>query len=55
VKEILVEDVGPESLKGRTDTNHIVHLHENVVASPGDFIAAEIYHAGQHSLKGKIV
>ncbi|SHO45349.1 tRNA-i(6)A37 thiotransferase enzyme MiaB [Desulfopila aestuarii DSM 18488] len=55
VKDIMVEDVGPESLKGRTDTNHIVHLHEHVVAKPGDFIDVEIYHAGQHSLKGKIV
>jgi len=55
VKEILVEDVGPDSLKGRTDTNHIVHLHEDVIAKPGDFITAEIYHAGQHSLQGKIV
>jgi len=55
VKEILVEDIGPDSLRGRTDTNHIVHLHQYVIAKPGDFITAEIYHAGQHSLQGKIV
>lgn len=54
VKEILVEDVGPDSIKGRTATNHIVHVHENSNARPGDFISTEIYQAGQHSLKGKI-
>jgi tRNA-2-methylthio-N6-dimethylallyladenosine synthase len=55
VKEILVEDVTPESVKGRSNTNHIVHVNESVIVKPGEFIKAEIYHAGQHSLNGKMV
>jgi tRNA-2-methylthio-N6-dimethylallyladenosine synthase len=55
IKEILVEDVTPESVKGRSDTNHIVHVNEAVSVLPGEFIKAEIYHAGQHSLNGKLV
>jgi tRNA-2-methylthio-N6-dimethylallyladenosine synthase len=55
VREILIEDMSPDSVKGRTTTNHIVHVHEPVSAEVGDFITAEIYFAGQHSLKGKIV
>ncbi len=55
VKEILVEDVTSESVKGRSDTNHIVHVNEAISVLPGEFIRAEIYHAGQHSLNGKMV
>jgi len=55
VKDVLVEEVSSDSIKGRTDTNHIVHMHEPVVVAPGEFLQARIYHAGQHSLKGKIV
>lgn len=55
-KNILVEAVTPEALKGRTDTNHIVHVHGQVAdIRPGDFLMTEIFFAGQHSLKGKIV
>lgn len=55
VKEILIEEVSLDSVKGRTATNHIVHVHDPLTAGVGDFINAEIYYAGQHSLKGKIV
>lgn len=55
IKELLIEDIGAESIKGRTTTNHIVHIHEVVEVRPGDFLRVEIYHAGQHSLQGKIV
>ncbi len=53
--ELLVEQVSETSIKGRTVTNHIVHVDkQNSNLRPGDFISAEIYHAGQHSLKGRI-
>jgi len=55
VKDILVEEIFPDSIKGRTDTNHIVHLREQAGVRPGEFLRVEICHAGQHSLKGKIV
>ncbi len=49
---VLLESVQPEVARGRTTTNHIVHVELKGVARPGHFIKAEIYHAGQHSLKG---
>lgn len=50
VLEILVEG----DLKGRTNTNHIVHFKEQVELVPGDLALAKIVHAGQHSLKGAV-
>ena len=50
VLEILVEG----DLKGRTNTNHIVHFKEQVELVPGDLALAKIVHAGQHSLKGEV-
>ena len=54
--ELLVEEVTQDSLKGRTVTNHIVHIHGQQLESirPGDFIHATIIHAGQHSLRGEM-
>lgn len=54
IKEIMVESASGPGIKGRTVTNHIVHVDEQVEVFPGDLLKAEIYHAGQHSLKGKI-
>jgi tRNA-2-methylthio-N6-dimethylallyladenosine synthase len=53
VKEIMIESVGVDGIVGRTDTNHIVHVKEQLAGRPGDFIKVEIVHAGQHSLQGK--
>jgi len=55
VKEVMVEECGQDGLRGRTDTNHIVHLN-NCTAShvAGDIIAVKIIQAGQHSLQGEI-
>ena len=49
---VLLESANSNGAKGRTDTNHIVHLELKNGAAPGEFIKAEINHAGQHSLKG---
>ncbi len=55
IKEIMIEAITDEGVKGRTSSNHIVHVNEESTAIPGDFIRVEIYHAGQHSLKGKLI
>ncbi len=55
IREILVEDISLDSIKGRTTTNHIVHVDSKVDVRPGELMLSKIYHAGQHSLKGKIV
>ena len=52
---VLLESVQPEEARGRTATNHIVHVDLKEKAQPGHFIDADIYHAGQHSLKGRQV
>lgn len=54
VKEVLVEAVADGSAKSRTATNHIVHIDDCGNLQPGDFSSVSIYHAGQHSLKGKL-
>ncbi len=55
IKEVMIEEWGRDGLRGRTDTNHIVHLN-NCTADyfPGDIVAVKILHAGQHSLQGEI-
>ncbi len=56
IMELLVEQISETSIKGRTVTNHIVHVDQKDSSlQPGDFISAKIYHAGQHSLKGEMV
>ena len=55
VMGVMVEASGPDGVRGRTGTNHIVHLNgctENY--APGDMITAKILYAGQHSLQGEI-
>ncbi len=55
VKEVMVEECGLDGLRGRTDTNHIVHLNNcNTGHVAGDIVAVKIIHAGQHSLQGEI-
>ena len=57
IKEILIEKVGDDTIMGRMETNHIVHLSGNSRNSliPGSYVNATITFAGQHSLKGKLV
>lgn len=57
IREILIEAVEGSALKGRTTTNHIVHVDDTAGKTfrPGDLVDTEIYHAGQHSLKGKLL
>lgn len=53
VKKVLLEECAADSARGRTETNHIVHVKEKVDASPGDIIPVKITYAGQHSLQGR--
>ena len=55
VKEIMVESVTNDSVKGRTDTNHIVHINEPVNTQVGDLLMVKIHFAGQHSLQGELL
>ena len=54
VAEILVEKSDATTCSGRTPSNHLTHitLPENHGITPGNFIAANITGAGQHSLRG---
>lgn len=53
-QEIMIESTGENAFQGRTGTNHIVHVDQQTDLGPGDLLEVEIYHAGQHSLKGRI-
>ena len=53
-KTIMIEECSGNGAKGRTDTNHIVHLQDCGAYGPGDIVKVKIVHAGQHSLKGEI-
>ncbi|MDK9707728.1 MAG: tRNA (N6-isopentenyl adenosine(37)-C2)-methylthiotransferase MiaB [Desulforhopalus sp.] len=57
VTQIMVEYCGKDGARGRTGTNHIVHLNDYTDDNllPGDIISVKICHAGQHSLQGQIV
>lgn len=55
VKTILIETVSEDSVRGRTDTNHIVHVNQQVDAKRGDLLDVKINFAGQHSLKGELL
>lgn len=55
IQEIMVENCGSDGLRGRTRTNHIVHIADfKSGIAPGDLVFAQITHAGQHSLQGEI-
>lgn len=55
VIKVMVEGGNSSSYKCRAVANHIVHIENDRTLSPGDIIKSRIYHAGYHSLKGKIV
>lgn len=53
--QVMVESCLGDSCKGRTPTNHIVHFTPPCTpCRPGDLVDVNIFHAGKHSLKGKI-
>ncbi len=53
VKRVLIERCEKEGCRGRTDTNHIVHLENGTgLIKGGELVDAKIKHAGQHSLQG---
>ncbi len=54
VRKVMIEEVGTDTSKGRTETNHIVHFTAALPFAPGDIIPAKIFFAGQHSLQGKV-
>ena len=55
IKKVMIDECRPDGLRGRTDTNHIVHLNSCTATHfPGDIVAVKILHAGQHSLQGEI-
>jgi tRNA-2-methylthio-N6-dimethylallyladenosine synthase len=55
VKEVMIEERNRDGLRGRTDTNHIVHLNNCTAEyTAGDLVTVNIVHAGQHSLQGEI-
>lgn len=54
VKSVMVEEYTEESVKARTDTNHIVHIKKCTICKPGDILKVKIVHAGQHSLQGEV-
>jgi tRNA-2-methylthio-N6-dimethylallyladenosine synthase len=54
VKKVMIEEVGEDGSKGRTETNHIVHFEQCLAVAPGDIVNARIIFAGKHSLKGVI-
>ncbi len=55
IKTVMVEDCSNDSVKSRTETNHIVHCAKTIDARPGDCLDVTITRAGQHSLQGKII
>lgn len=56
IKNVMIEECSEKGVRGRTDTNHIVHLPcPTKLPVPGSFIDVKIVHAGNHSLRGEIV
>ena len=52
--EILIEEVVGRELRGRTVTDHIVHVKDcPAPPAPGESALVTITHAGQHSLSGE--
>jgi tRNA-2-methylthio-N6-dimethylallyladenosine synthase len=51
---VMIEKVTDDGMVSRTDTNHIVHIEEKISCFPGDIVKVTIFHAGQHSLNGRI-
>ena len=55
-KEVLVEESSGNEGRGRTTSNHIVHIKEcSVPPAIGSEVRVRIVHAGQHSLQGRLL
>jgi len=52
---VMVESCNVDNCQGRSEYNHVVHIEKNISNTPGDIVDVFIYHAGQHSLQGRIV
>ena len=52
---VMVESVNDEGFQGRSAFNHVVHVQSTINHTPGDLVDVAIYHAGQHSLQGRIL
>ncbi len=52
--KVMVEGAGSGDYKCRAITNHVVHVESNRTLRPGETVSATIYHAGKHSLKGRV-
>jgi tRNA-2-methylthio-N6-dimethylallyladenosine synthase len=55
VLEVMVESRDAEKYQCRAITNHIVHTQTSSCFLPGELIHVQVDHAGQHSLKGKLI
>lgn len=54
VLEVMIEKNDGQTMTCRAATNHLVHIHESCAEPVGSLVKANIYHAGQHSLQGKL-
>ena len=52
---IMVESINTKGFQGRSVFNHVVHVESATPYTPGDLIDVTIFHAGQHSLQGRII
>ncbi len=53
---VMIEKTGPDSVVGRTETNHLVHIADpSGKRFPGEVVPVRIVHAGQHSLRGNFI
>ena len=53
---VMIEKTGPDSVVGRTETNHLVHIADTSGKRfPGEIVPVRIVHAGQHSLRGNFI
>ncbi len=52
--DVMVEVKTAETYKCRATTNHVVHVESNRELAPGEILDVFIYHAGHHSLQGRV-
>jgi tRNA-2-methylthio-N6-dimethylallyladenosine synthase len=52
---VMVESLDAAGFQGRSEFNHVVHVNSKRQFLPGDMVVVSIFHAGQHSLQGRII
>jgi tRNA-2-methylthio-N6-dimethylallyladenosine synthase len=52
---VLIESVNTKGFIGRSEFNHVVHVDTTIKYTPGNMADVLIYHAGRHSLQGRII